>query len=111
MKTIELTHDEVCHALIQYIERDKNEYVTGTPTLCVTSDNAGNLRTCSLVLDDYNDSPLQSSQDVAQQVGKEIHEMFAETIQEIKKESKKLDEDTLKHYDSRDGQWIIDQYS
>jgi hypothetical protein len=110
MKTIELTHDEVCHALIQYIERDKNEHVIGTPTLCVMSDNDGNLRTCSLVLDDYNDSPLQSSQEVAQQVGKEIHKMFAETIQEIKKESNKLDEDTLKNYDSRDGRWLKDYY-
>jgi hypothetical protein len=104
MKTIELTHDEVCHALIQYIERDKNEHVTGTPTLCITSDSNGNLRTCSLVLNEHN----------TQQISKEVYDKFIPSLQElneVNKGSKKLDEDNLNNYDSRDGRWIIDHYS
>jgi hypothetical protein len=51
-KTFELTHKEICHALIKYIERDKNECITGTPTLYITSDGLGRVTQCTLDIND-----------------------------------------------------------
>lgn len=40
-KIYDLSKEEVCLAVIDYIERDKDEKVTGTPTLYVHFDAKG----------------------------------------------------------------------
>jgi hypothetical protein len=122
MKTIELTHDEVCHALINYIERDKDEKVIGTPTLCITSDERRKVQVCTLVLNSTSNENLSSftetcheiSEEKAQEIGREVHEMFLDACVKTQQEIQKLDNQTkinvLKNYDSRDSSWIINLY-
>ena len=46
-----LTHDEVCHALIEYIARDKDERITGTPMLFISTNQAHQVTSCELYFD------------------------------------------------------------
>lgn len=47
MKTT-LTHDEVCHALVDYIARDSDGRIIGTPTLFISTNDANQIVSCNL---------------------------------------------------------------
>lgn len=49
-KIIDLSHDEVCLALIDYIKRDSNEKIIGTPILYVYSKD-GKIESASIDVD------------------------------------------------------------
>lgn len=49
-KIIDLSHDEVCLALIDYIKRDSNEKIIGTPILYVYAKD-GKIESASIDVD------------------------------------------------------------
>lgn len=46
-KFFDLTHDEVCLALVDYIQRNNDEQIEGTYTLYINTKN-GKIETCTL---------------------------------------------------------------
>ena len=116
-KKITLEHDDVCHALIDYIARDKDERITGVPTLFVSTDESGAIQQCVVEFEIKTSVKALEEQEIEEDISeyKFVNTPFVPVDSSCRygipfDKSDKKEQRPLQNYDSRDGAWVKKQY-